>query len=116
MRSRRQKEDQSPVPTEEAGGIFPAPSTEKSAPYDSKRAGLAPGPWNPLALVIPLSSKSYWLVEAFEEGLKRGTASVSVRGQMVDIPVYNRAKALLEQKQAIDELEQRKTRAVGRIG
>jgi citrate lyase beta subunit len=56
------------------------------------------------------------VVEAFEEGLKRGTASVSVRGQMVDIPVYSRAKALLEQKQAIDELEQRKTRAVDRIG
>jgi hypothetical protein len=36
-------------PTEEAGGIFPAPSTEKSAPYDSKRAGLAPGPWKHLA-------------------------------------------------------------------
>jgi len=53
-------EDQSPVAPEEAGGIFPAPSTEKSAPYDSKRAGLAPGPWNPLALVIPLSSRSYW--------------------------------------------------------
>jgi citrate lyase subunit beta/citryl-CoA lyase len=56
------------------------------------------------------------VVEAFEEGLKRGTASVSVRGQMVDIPVYSRAKALLGQKQAIDELEQRKTRAVGRTG
>ena len=37
-------EDQSLFPTEEAGGIFPAPSTEKSAPYDFKRAGLAPGP------------------------------------------------------------------------
>jgi len=45
------------------------------------------------------------VVEAFEEGLKRETASVSVRGQMVGIPVYNRTKALLEQKQAIDERE-----------
>ena len=50
--------DQSLFPSEEAGGIFPAPSTEKSAPYDSKRAGLAPGPWNRLALMTNLSSKN----------------------------------------------------------
>jgi|GEM_PF-9007 len=59
---------------------------------------------------------AYRVVAAFEEGLKRGTASVSVSGQMVDIPVYNRAKALLEQKQTIEELEQRKTEAMGRLG
>ena len=41
--------NQSLFPPEEAGGIFPALSTEKSAPYDSKRAGLAPGPWKHLA-------------------------------------------------------------------
>jgi hypothetical protein len=51
-------EDKSSFPPEEAGGIFPAPSTEKSAPYDSKRAGLAPGPWNPLAQETNLSSKN----------------------------------------------------------
>ncbi len=51
-------EDKSSFPPEEAGGIFPAPSTEKSAPYDSKRAGLAPGPWNPLAPPTHLSSKN----------------------------------------------------------
>jgi hypothetical protein len=50
--------DQSLFPTEEAGGIFPAPSTEKSAPYDSKRAGLAPGPWKHLALMTLLFSKN----------------------------------------------------------
>jgi hypothetical protein len=38
-------EDKSLFPPEEAGGIFSAPSTKKSAPYGSKRAGLAPGPW-----------------------------------------------------------------------
>jgi len=42
--------DQSLIPPEKAGGIFPAPSTKKSAPYDSKRADLAPGPWKHLAL------------------------------------------------------------------
>jgi len=51
-------EHKSSFPPEEAGGIFPARSTEKSAPYDSKRAGLAPGPWNPLAPASQLSSKS----------------------------------------------------------
>src|SRR4030042_3060883 len=51
-------EDESSFPPEEAGGIFPAPSTEKYAPYDSKRGGLAPEPWNLLALVLRLSSKN----------------------------------------------------------
>jgi hypothetical protein len=51
-------EDQSLFPPEEAGGIFPAPSTEKSAPYDSKRAGLAPGSWKHLALTTLLFSKN----------------------------------------------------------
>ena len=46
-------------PPEEAGGIFSAPSTKKSAPYDSRRAGLAPGPWKHLALVTHLTSKNY---------------------------------------------------------
>jgi hypothetical protein len=34
------------IPT---GVIFPAPSLEKSAPYDFRRAGPASGPWNRLA-------------------------------------------------------------------
>ena len=50
--------DQSLFPPERAGGIFPALSTEKSAPYDSKRAGLAPGPWKHLALTTLLFSKN----------------------------------------------------------
>jgi len=41
-------------PPEEAGGICPAPSTKKSAPYDSKRAVLAPGPWKHLAVTTLL--------------------------------------------------------------
>jgi molecular chaperone DnaK len=52
------------------------------------------------------------VVAAFEKGLKEGTASISVSGQMVDIPVYQRAQALLELKQGIDDLEQRKTQAL----
>lgn len=50
------EEDQSVFPPDEAGGIFPAPSLKKSAPYGSKRAGLAPGPWKHLALApLPFS-------------------------------------------------------------
>ncbi|OGQ00088.1 MAG: hypothetical protein A2Z51_02750 [Deltaproteobacteria bacterium RBG_19FT_COMBO_52_11] len=43
-------------PPEEAEGVSPAPSTEKSAPHDSKRNGLAPRPWAPLAFTPNLSS------------------------------------------------------------
>lgn len=55
-------------------------------------------------------------VEAFEEGLKRGTASVNVAGTMVDIPVYRRAKRILEQAAAVALVEQRKTDALARSG
>jgi len=37
---------------------LPAPYAEKSAPYDSKRSGLAPGPWNPLALTTPFFQRA----------------------------------------------------------
>jgi citrate lyase beta subunit len=52
--------------------------------------------------------------EAFEEGLKRGTASVNVAGEMVDIPVYRRAKRILEHAAAIAAVEQRKADALAR--
>jgi citrate lyase subunit beta/citryl-CoA lyase len=56
------------------------------------------------------------VVEAFEEGLNRGTASVNVDGQMVDIPVYNRARLILKRAQAIAEVERRKADALARLG
>ncbi|MBP1718438.1 MAG: citrate lyase beta subunit [Deltaproteobacteria bacterium] len=56
------------------------------------------------------------VVGAFEEGLKKGTASVSVNGKMVDIPVYQRAKVLLEQNQAIHDLEQKKLQSLRSLG
>ena len=52
--------------------------------------------------------------EAFEAGLKQGTASVNLDGAMVDIPVYRRAKHVLEQVAAIAVVEQRKTEALAR--
>ncbi|MBM4331494.1 MAG: hypothetical protein FJ117_09785 [Deltaproteobacteria bacterium] len=39
------------------GGVFPAPPAKKSAPYDSKRAAQAPGPWIPSDLRPHLFSK-----------------------------------------------------------
>jgi hypothetical protein len=45
-------------PPEEAGGVFPAPPAKKSAPYDSKRAAQAPGPWISSAFRLHLFSKS----------------------------------------------------------
>ncbi len=52
--------------------------------------------------------------EAFEEGLRRGTASVSVAGAMVDTPVYHRVKRILAQAEAIAEVEKRKADALAR--
>ncbi|HWU37947.1 MAG TPA: CoA ester lyase, partial [Candidatus Acidoferrum sp.] len=53
--------------------------------------------------------------EAFEAGLKQGTASVNLDGTMVDIPVYRRAKRVLEQVAAIDVVERRKAEAMARL-
>lgn len=54
-------------------------------------------------------------VEALEEGLKQGTASVNLDGKMVDIPVYNRARLILERAEAIAEVERRKIEALARL-
>jgi citrate lyase subunit beta/citryl-CoA lyase len=51
-------------------------------------------------------------VDAFEAGVARGTASVSLGGTMVDIPVYRRAKHVLEQAAAIAAVERRKAEAL----
>lgn len=54
------------------------------------------------------------VVEAFEEGLRRGTASVNLDGRMVDIPVYKRALVILEHARAVAETERRKAEAADR--
>lgn len=56
------------------------------------------------------------VVNAFEEGIGRGTASVNLDGNMVDIPVYKRAQVILERAQAVAETERRKAEAVARLG
>lgn len=54
-------------------------------------------------------------VEAFEEGVRKGTASVSLDGKMVDIPVYNRAKLVLKRAEAIAAVERRKAEALAKL-
>jgi len=51
------------------------------------------------------------VVEAFEQGLQRGTASVNLDGKMVDVPVYRRARLLLERAAAVAEVERRQAQA-----
>lgn len=53
-------------------------------------------------------------VQAFEEGVKRGTASVGMDGKMVDIPVYYRAKIILDRAEAIEAVEKRKAEALAK--
>jgi citrate lyase subunit beta/citryl-CoA lyase len=54
-------------------------------------------------------------VEAFEEGLKRGTASVNLDGKMVDVPVYKRALVILDRAEAVAATERRKAEALARL-
>jgi citrate lyase subunit beta / citryl-CoA lyase len=55
------------------------------------------------------------VVEAFEEGVRRGTASVSLDGKMVDVPVYKRALVILDRARLIGETERRKADALARL-
>ena len=56
------------------------------------------------------------VVEAFEDGVRRGTASVNVDGKMVDVPVYKRAQVLLARAHAVEVTERRKAEALARRG
>jgi citrate lyase subunit beta/citryl-CoA lyase len=56
------------------------------------------------------------VVEAFEEGVRRGTASVNLDGKMVDVPVYKRAQVVLARASVVAETERRKAVALGRNG
>jgi citrate lyase subunit beta/citryl-CoA lyase len=55
------------------------------------------------------------VVEVFEDGLRTGTASVTVDGAMVDTPVYRRAQHILERAAAIAEVEHRKAERLIRL-
>jgi citrate lyase subunit beta/citryl-CoA lyase len=55
------------------------------------------------------------VVEAFEDGLTRGTASVNLDGRMVDIPVYKRAQVILSRARLVEETERHKSEARARL-
>ncbi|MBW2145660.1 MAG: CoA ester lyase [Deltaproteobacteria bacterium] len=55
------------------------------------------------------------VVQAFEDGLQQGTASVALDGKMVDIPVYYRAKKVMERAEAIEAVERKKAQALAKI-
>jgi citrate lyase subunit beta/citryl-CoA lyase len=56
------------------------------------------------------------VIEAFEEGVRKGTASVNLDGKMVDVPVYKRAQVIMARAHAVAETERRKTDALKRHG
>src|SRR5262249_40142591 len=55
------------------------------------------------------------VVEAFEEGLRRDTASVSLDGKMVDVPVYKRALVIRGGARLVAEPEPRRAGALARL-
>jgi citrate lyase subunit beta/citryl-CoA lyase len=52
------------------------------------------------------------VVEAFEDAVRRGTASVNLDGKMVDVPVYKRAQVIMARVRAVEETERRKAAAL----
>ncbi|MBI2219143.1 MAG: CoA ester lyase [Candidatus Rokubacteria bacterium] len=56
------------------------------------------------------------VVQAFEDGVRRGTASVNLDGRMVDVPVYKRALVILARARAVADTERRKAEARARLG
>ena len=55
------------------------------------------------------------VVDAFAEGIARGTASVNLDGKMVDIPVVKRAEVILARARVVAETERRKADALARL-
>ena len=51
-------------------------------------------------------------LDAFEEGLKMGTASVNVDGRMIDVASAERCRKILERADAISEMDRRKSEAI----
>jgi citrate lyase subunit beta/citryl-CoA lyase len=51
-------------------------------------------------------------LDAFEEGLEKGTASVNLEGRMIDIATAERCRKVLIRAAAIEEMEKRKSEAM----
>jgi citrate lyase subunit beta / citryl-CoA lyase len=67
----------------------------------------------------PSSEQVAWsrrVIEAFEEGVAHGTASVSVDGRMIDIPIAEKARRIFARANAIAAKEARKAEALRLAG
>lgn len=78
-------------------------------------------------LQVPICNEAYapppsqvqWskrVIEAFEEGLARGTASVALDGRMIDIPIVDKAHRVLARANAVAAKEARKAEALRLAG
>jgi len=78
-------------------------------------------------LQVPICNEAYapppaqveWskrVIEAFEEGVARGTASVALDGRMIDIPIVDKAHRVLARANAIAAKEARKAAALRQAG
>jgi citrate lyase subunit beta / citryl-CoA lyase len=78
-------------------------------------------------LQVPICNEAYappppqveWsrrVIEAFEEGIARGTASVALDGRMIDIPIVEKAHRILARANAIAAKETRKADALRTAG
>jgi citrate lyase subunit beta/citryl-CoA lyase len=63
---------------------------------------------------VPTEEVDYmrWTLEAFMEGLRKGTASVNVDGRMIDVASAERCRRILGRADAIAEMERRKDEAL----
>lgn len=52
------------------------------------------------------------IVNAFEQGMKTGRASINLDGRMVDTPVYRQARLVMDKAEAVAEVERRKAEAL----
>ncbi|MCW3979491.1 MAG: CoA ester lyase, partial [Candidatus Bathyarchaeota archaeon] len=106
-------------------GVEPFTWREPEKAYDaavnSRRLGYkgaqsihpAPIPYLNEGFSIPAEEVDYMrrALEAFEEGLREGTASVNVDGRMIDVASAERCRRILWRANAIAEMERRKDEA-----
>jgi len=107
-------------------GVEPFTWREPEKAYDaavnSRRLGFkgaqsihpAPIPYLNRGFSIPEEEVDYMgkALEAFEEGLGKGTASVSLDGRMIDVASAERCRRVLKRADAIADLERRKNEAL----
>ena len=98
------------------------PEKAYAAAINSRRLGYkgaqsihpAPIPYLNDGFSVPLDEADQMrrALVAFEEGLRKGTASVNVDGRMIDIASAERCRRILERADAVAEMNQRKVEAL----